>query len=295
MNMWLLGAGYWGSKLAQSLTKLKISPRVVDTKHGQTINDIDTLDPVIVATPLWQHHDQVRYLLNRGHDVYVEKPAVENAAQAIEIQQLIKDDQLFMVGHLFVHHPQMRLIKDLLASGAIGELCHIDSRRFNWGIYQTKTTPVLSLATHDISIVQELISTELTVSRANGWKLSSGEQFDRVQFDGHGSGVSYNIDVSWCWPDRTRETVLIGSRGQIIWDQDVNTVTLCHNQIIDKKAVIGNSLVYEYDSHLSPVEHELKHWVDCLESRTQPSTGIIQAYTAAAVIDRVHNALGNSI
>jgi len=295
MNMWLLGAGYWGSKLAQSLTKLKVSPRVVDTKHGQTIDDIDIQDPVIIATPLWQHYDQVMHLITRGHDVYVEKPAVETAVQAAEIQQMIQPDQLFMVGHLFVHHPQMALIKNLLSSGAIGELCHISSRRLNWGIYQTRTTPVLSLAAHDITIVQELTTPQLTVSRAHGWRLSAGDQYDRVQFSGHANDVSYDIDASWCWPNRTRETVLIGSRGQIIWDQDFNTVTLCHNQVTDKKAVIGNSLVYEYDSDMSPVEHELKHWLDCVQSRSQPRTGVEQAYNAAVVIDQVHKVLENGV
>jgi len=293
MNMWLLGAGYWGSKLALSLSKLNVSPQVVDTKHGQTIDSIDTLDPVIIATPLWQHYDQVMQLLDRGHDVYVEKPAVETAVEAAKIKEIIKNNQLFMVGHLFVYHPQMALIKHLVNSGIIGDLIHVTSRRLNWGIYQTKTTPVLSLATHDISIVQELTAPELVVSRATGWRYSSNEQYDRVQFSGYCSSVSYDIDVSWCWPNRVRETVLIGSRGQIQWNQDSNTVTLSHNQILDKKAVVGNSLVYEYDSDLSPVEHELKHWADCLQSRAQPRTGIRAAYDTAVVIDSVHKVLGN--
>ena len=52
MNMWLVGAGYWGSKLLTSLKKFDVVATVIDIRNGQTINDIDTLDPVMLATPL---------------------------------------------------------------------------------------------------------------------------------------------------------------------------------------------------------------------------------------------------
>ena len=58
MNMWLVGAGYWGSKLLTSLKKFDVDAQVIDIRNGQTIDDINTLDPVMLATPLWQHHEQ---------------------------------------------------------------------------------------------------------------------------------------------------------------------------------------------------------------------------------------------
>ena len=86
MKIWLVGSGYWGSKIAAKLTKLGIDHQIIDIKNGQTIDDIDTLDPVMLATPLWEHYQQARQLIINGHDVYIEKPAAETQQQ---VQDLI--------------------------------------------------------------------------------------------------------------------------------------------------------------------------------------------------------------
>jgi predicted dehydrogenase len=140
--MWLIGAGYWGSKLLENLKKFDINATIIDIRNGQTIDDINTQDPVMLATPLWQHHEQTCALLARGHDVYVEKPMAETFDQILDIEKHVAPGQLLMVGHLFVHHPQMSLIREQIASGIIGDIVHITSRRLNWGIYQTKTDPL---------------------------------------------------------------------------------------------------------------------------------------------------------
>jgi UDP-N-acetylglucosamine 3-dehydrogenase len=288
--MWLVGAGYWGSKLLTSLKQFNIDACVIDIRDGQTIDDITNTDPVILATPLWQHHEQTVELLKSGHDVYVEKPMAETANQVLDIQQYCDPKQIVMVGHIFVHHPQMQEIKNILAQGRIGQLQHITSRRLNWGIYQTKTDPTLSLATHDISIVLELAGADATVNSVTKYNYSNNVQPDRVMFSGVAGAVSYDIDVSWYWPVRTRETVLIGTTGQIVWNQDSNTVTVVNNRIENNRAIADTAPTeLLYSSQLSPLEHELQHWVDCVVNRSQPSTGIDQALAVARVIDQVNS------
>ena len=66
MKMWLVGAGYWGSKLLTSLEKFGVEPVVIDIRNGQTIDDITDLSPVMLATPLWNHYEQCKILLGRG-------------------------------------------------------------------------------------------------------------------------------------------------------------------------------------------------------------------------------------
>ena len=282
MKMNLVGAGYWGSKLLESLKQFDVDATVIDIRNGQTIDDINNSDPVILATPLWQHHEQTVELVKRGHDVYVEKPMAETAEQIEDIASHLKDDQLIMVGHIFLHHPQIHLIKSMLDNGDIGDLTYIRSERSNWGIYQTKTDPVLSLATHDISIVN-YFQGPMTVTNAQSWNYSNNIVPDRVWFSGT---PGYDIDVSWYSPVRIRRTVLLGTKGQIVWDQDANTVTVSKHSIEDRRSITDASLkVYEYDYEYSPLEYELKHWVDCVVNRTTPSTGIRNALEVANVID----------
>lgn len=293
MNMWLVGAGYWGNKLLESLKKFDVDAKVIDIKNGQTINNINTIDPVMLATPLWQHYEQASVLLKKGHDLYIEKPMAETAEQIDQLNQLARPDQIVMVGHLFVHHPQMAHIKSIIASGKIGRVVHVTSQRFNWGIYQTKTDPLLSLAVHDISIVQEITNSVLHPDQAQGWNYSDNCQFDRVRFNGHtDSSVTFDIDVSWHWPVRTRQTVIIGTRGQIIWDQDQNKITVAANTIEQNRAVADTDpKVIDYDYNQSPLEFELEHWVKCIKHRLMPTTGIKEARSVALVVDQVKQLL----
>lgn len=288
MNMWLVGAGYWGSKLLTSLKKFDVDAQVIDIRNGQTIDDINTLDPVMLATPLWQHHEQTCELLRRGYNVYVEKPMAETLDQILDIERSLSPEQLLMVGHIFVHHPQMQEIKDIIARGDIGDLVHISSQRLNWGIYQTRTDPLLSLGTHDISIVAEIANGTPVATQAQFWNYSNNTQPDRVWFSGTANNITFDIDVSWYWPVRTRQTIIIGSQGQITWDQDANAITITKNRIEDRRAVVDTTpIVIEYAHDLTPLEAELKHWVDCVVNKQQPRTGLSAAKEVAVVIDQV--------
>lgn len=290
MNMWLVGAGYWGSKLLETLKKFDVTAQVIDIRNGQTIDDITTQDPVMLATPLWQHHEQTVKLLQRGHDVYVEKPMAETAEEISDIQKYLQPGQLLMVGHLFVHHPQMHEICSIINQGAIGKLQHVTSRRLNWGIYQTKTDPLLSLAVHDISILLQVCS-NLKITQVQAWNYAQGPQCDRVSFSGHADGVTFDVDVSWHWPVRTRQTVFIGTQGQIVWDQDTNTVTVVKNQIINNRSVADPSPTVTQLEGITPLEAELEHWIDCIWSRQTPSSDIQQAAQVANIVQQVKDLL----
>lgn len=293
MNMWLVGAGYWGSKVLESLKKFDVHANIIDIKNGQTINDIDTQDPVMLATPLWEHYEQAKQLIQRGHDVYIEKPMAESAPKIAELSGYINSNQIVMVGHIFVLHPQLEQIKNSIEQGAIGSLQHISSRRLNWGIYQTKTDPLLSLAVHDVSIIQQFCNERMQIDFARGWNYSENVQPDRVYFTGVAGTVTYEVDVSWHWPVRTRETVFVGTTGQIVWDQDANTVTYTKHKIENRRAIVDTSpSVIEYNNALTPLDIEVKHWVNCVRTRAQPTTNVNQALQVALVIDQASHAIG---
>jgi predicted dehydrogenase len=281
MKINLVGAGYWGSKVDQSLKKLGCETTIIDIKNGQTIADIDNSNPVILVTPLWQHYEQALSLLKDGYDVYVEKPMAETQEQ-LSVLKSNWDEQILMVGHIFIHHPQMQKIKSI----DIGEIIHVSSERSNWGIYQTKTDPLLSLAVHDISIVQELIG-NIKPTMARQFNYTSQTNPDRVWF----SGERFDIDVSWYSPTRIRRTTILGTKGQIVWDQNQNIVTHYLNRITNNRAIAVSPTVYIYDYDKSPLEYELEHFINCVESRKEPITNINSASMVAETVDQVKNLL----
>ena len=151
-NVYLVGAGYWGSKVLEELKRLGKEVTVIDTKQGTTIEQATQPWPVILTTPADQHFNQAQYFLSRNRDVYVEKPMSKTQDQCQALKTL-EGDNVLMVVHMLIHHMHGQLIKKFISNGDIGKVISIKSERTNWGIYQTEITPVSSLAIHDISLI----------------------------------------------------------------------------------------------------------------------------------------------
>ncbi len=285
----LIGAGYWGSKIANSLSKnINIEEvSVIDVRDGETIDNIPQgYNTAIIATPLWDHYKTTSALLKRGFDCYVEKPMAETADECLELEKLAKD-QVLMVGHIFLYHPAMDYIKKNIPH--IGAVRHITSERLNWGLYQKKTTPLHSLLPHDISILFELLGTDAKLENAMGNDFNNPTQPDYVNFNlRFNSGVTANVVGSWYWPERVRKLTIIGTKGMIIWDDSANFVKIFNGTTVDGK-LTDLSVTEEHTPDLSvtPLERELTHFIDCVVSRTTPKSDVKNAINVARLIDEV--------
>ena len=77
---------------------------------------------VYIATPHPQHKDAMRLCLNHGKAVLCEKPFTVNAKEAAEVIDLARTKDLFLMEGMWARFfPGMVKVRELLASGAIGE------------------------------------------------------------------------------------------------------------------------------------------------------------------------------
>jgi len=291
INLAIIGSGYWGSKIVESLKQIPTVGKVqiIDVKNGETIDDIDAdIRAAIIATPLWDHFQTAQELLERGFDCYIEKPMAETAQQIDQIADYARS-QIIMVGHIFVYHPALKYIKEQLPR--IGEIKHIHSERLNWGIYQTKTTPLLSLLPHDVSILLELCD-DLQVVSATQKNFSNNLVPDYVSFDVRSGPVTATVTGSWYWPERVRKLTIVGTKGHIVWDDAANQVKLFLGSVVDRRV----SELVESETHIpiltpSPLQLELAHFVDCVIARKQPVTDVKNAFAVAKILDAVQEQL----
>ena len=86
----------------------------------------DAIDGVYIPLPNTQHVEWTIKAANAGKHVLCEKPIAMNAA---EIGQLIaaRDRNKVLISEAFAvfHHPQWAKVRELIASGAIGQLRHV--------------------------------------------------------------------------------------------------------------------------------------------------------------------------
>lgn len=289
MRVWLVGAGYWGSKIASTLKDLGVESNIIDVKNGQSIDDINTLDPVMLATPVWDHYNTAKVLLERGHDLYVEKPLAETTEECKDLKDSMQDNQILMVGYIFLYHYHCNMLQNIINDGQLGEIKHIHVERMNWGIYQTKTSPLLSLTSHDISIVEYLTNSSLHRTKVTTYNLSNNpKQYDKIHIEGNCGNTSIQIDNSWYSPIRRRIVTVIGTEGCAIWDTDEETLTITdHKKESETRLskMINHETIGYNDT--SPLYNELEHFIICVKTRQQPKTNIDHAIRVAHTIDRI--------
>ena len=286
MKFWLVGCGRWGSKILKTLEKNNHIVSVIDTKNQTNINNINTLDPVIIASPPAQHYTQVKHLLLRGHDIFVEKPAAQTVKQCRELSDLAeKQNKILMPGHLFMYHPLMDEIENLLRLCPLGKIKFIHNERSAMGFFQTTTTVIENSSPHDFSIIQRLLG-NITVTDAKGFGLSVQNQHDRISVFGKDNNVDWQIDLSWRSPIRRRLITIYCEQGQIVWDESKSTVEIFYNSTDSQQLIISkeNEVMHNY-SKRSPLELELDHFLNCIDSRSRPKYDMKQAISVSQAIE----------
>ena len=120
------------------------------------------IDGAIIATPPNTHFKVAKQCLTNNIHVLVEKPMVESLKELDELNNLSKNNnKLLMSGHTYLYNSAIIKMKEIIEDNQIGDIMFIHSQRLNFGIMREETDVFLSLAPHDISLVQFFIRTEL--------------------------------------------------------------------------------------------------------------------------------------
>jgi predicted dehydrogenase len=235
-----VGYGYWGPNLARNLNahggeRWRYLVEVTEGRrkqaatlypHVTVTDDYDRVlgDPqvsaVLIATPAQTHTDLARRALDAGKHVFVEKPLTESTAEAIELARTADERGLvLMVGHIFEYVPAVRMMKQLLGDGEVGDLLYIHSQRLNNSRISSDTTTYWSLGPHDVSIANYLVGADPIWAAARGETyLGTGEEDLTFITVGYPGGVVAHMHISWLEPIKTRRTTVIGTMRSIVYD-----------------------------------------------------------------------------
>jgi len=185
----VIGCGYWGPNLirnfnAQSecdlayisdlnperLTQVGLLyPSTVKTADYQDILRDETVDAVVVATPMSTHFKLGMEVLQAGKHLFLEKPMATTEADCVTlIEEASKRNLTVMVGHTFVYAPAVRKIKELMDSGELGDMYYVNMSRVNLGIFQKDANVVWDLVPHDVAMLNFLFQADPISVSATG-------------------------------------------------------------------------------------------------------------------------------
>ena len=294
MQISLIGAGYWGTKLKKELETMDgVSDiEIIDIKEGKTLRDI-SYQNVILATPAWDHYSQTLELLAQDKNLYVEKPLALTADECMTIKNKIKPGQTLMVGHIFLYNDRLKKVKQLLPK--IGNVQHIESNRLNWGRFQKKISTLHSLAPHDVSIIHYLLGYHEFQYIINiGEKFTKFSQNDRDEFSFECNGVSVKFNLSWYYPKKVRNMTITGDKGIIFWDEEAKSVQLT-TEIFEKDRMNYNPKIDVFKVESNPLRNELYEFVRCVRDKRNPLTDVDNAIEVAKNLDLLSSGFKGSI
>jgi len=251
---------------------------------------------VILATPNHLHAPMTIEALNAGKHVFCEKPPAISAEEALKVQACAKrTGRLVMYGFMFRFSEKHNLIKRLCSEGMFGDIYYAKAgiiRRYGdpGGWFSDKSRSgggsLIDLGSHIIDLSVRLMGDPEPVSvfsrsfrntenlnnniRATEHyqALSEGtvndvEEHDVVMVNfANGACLVAETSTKSHIKEEQMYLELLGSRGGVVIDPEIEVHTVQHDLLVDIKPQINCSM-FDYQG---AIDAEMRHFADCLQN-----------------------------
>lgn len=314
-----VGYGYWGPNVARNAyqnpnLKLKY---ICDKKperlelakklYAESVSYVEDysevladpeIDLVALAVETSAHYDLAKMALNAGKHVYVEKPFTDNVAQAEELRELAKKKNLKLhVDHIMVYHPAIKKIKEVVDSGAVGEIIYFDCARLNLGNVKNDVSSMWDLSVHDLAIIDYISNgAKVEYVRALGDSVYSKKEsitFLSIKYD----NFIANLRANWISPIKERKLILAGTKKMIVYDDvDVINKLIIYDKgfdVLEKmeydeyvvKSRIGDAIVPNIVGGDKALYNSIEHFRQAIENNTESMTNADAAIRVIKVLE----------
>ena len=237
-NVAVVGLGYWGPNLARNFDELgalgalceldtslreRFAARHPSARMYSDYDELladDSIDAVVIATPVPTHFALAKQALAAGKHALVEKPPAMRASEMEELVALAAERQrVLMPGHLLLYHPGVQKLKELVDAGELGDVLCVYGNRQNLGKIRRDENALWSLGVHDLSVVLYLLDEEPSEVIAHGRDfLTEGVEdvvFCYLRFP---SGRIAHLHLSWLDPHKMRRITVVGREKMVVFD-----------------------------------------------------------------------------
>ena len=236
----VVGLGAWGPNLVRNLAEARGGrlAAICDTNHTRLsemaarfpsaraygrLEDClkdESVDAVAVAVPAGAHARVAEAALKAGKDVLVEKPLATSLADARRLVALAKSRRRILgVGHTFEYSPAVEMIRGMVRDGTLGRLEYVMARRLSLGSVRKDVDALWNLAPHDASILTGVLGAPPVSVSARGASWLQRGIADLVMLELAFPGrVLAQVQVSWLFPTKIREMILVGSKRMLVYD-----------------------------------------------------------------------------
>jgi predicted dehydrogenase len=296
----------------------KVAQRIPGARAETDYHKImDEVEAALLILPHYAHHPVAMDFLKAGKHVLVEKPMANTEEECLEmIEAADKGKRVLMVGYVLRYHPQFLKLKELLDSKRYGDLFHMSMwteqySKFppdHW-VARAKTVGGGQLFSHGCHYIDLLLwylgdpISGVHVGTNYGTPWMEGEGTSNVAIKFASGAIGYHMGT---WG-------AVGSRHGYAFHahctKGMLEATFFDGRIIlhapeasklgeyyqsdedDVKAYSANqALVYKVPFLGKNVQHELVHFLDCIESGATPVTNGRDSLQGLRAIWRLYEA-----
>jgi predicted dehydrogenase len=320
----VVGLGYWGPNLARNFDRLPDAqltwlcdaseeplerwggafPSARTTSRLDDLLADDSLDAVVVATPVATHAELATRVLAARKHCFVEKPLARSEQEAQEVVDTARaSERVLMIGHLLEYHPGVERLAELMRSGELGDLRYIYSNRLNLGKHRQDENALWSLGAHDVSVILLLAGEEPYDCSAMGESyVKPGVEdvvFALMRFH---SGLIAHMHLSWLDPHKERRFTVVGSKRMATFDdmELERKLTIYDKGFDEDYSSYGEYIARSGDvfsprvSNEEPLRLECRHFLDCVRDGTEPRSGAESALRVVRALERLQRSLVES-
>jgi predicted dehydrogenase len=249
-----------------------------DTKVLESVDDIADATAASVAVPNKLHRTVAEALIKSGIDVLVEKPLAPSVSDARAIIATAEDhDAILQVGHIERFNPAVTLLEDILQRQDI-----IAAEAHRLGPYNeqlSEESVIFDLMIHDLDVVSSLTDSQLKGINAYGASRKSGTMDHAVAQMQFENGVLGTLTASHVTHGKIRTLAIVTEESYITLNYQKQNIT------VQKTGAEGTASFFDRSGYRSetitespfiqtrePLKIELEHFLNCVETRTEPKT-----------------------
>lgn len=324
-NIGVVGCGYWGPNLVRNFSALNdcrvaklcdadsnrlasvasLYPDIdLTTKYSELVEDSD-IDAVVIATPVRFHFQMAMQSLLAGKHTLVEKPMVRSVREGkVLIDTANRHDLVLMTGHTFVYSPAVRKMREIIASGELGDIQYLSARRLNLGLFQKDINVAWDLAPHDISIILFVMQDQPVSVNCQGKAHVNPNIEDITNMTlNYSNGKMATIQSSWLDPNKVRDMTVVGSKKMLVYDdiEPMEKIKI-YDKHVEMPDYYNTFAEFHYSYHYGdmyapyikqyePLKRECQHFLDCIRTGQKSESGGPEALKVVQVLEAASESL----
>ena len=287
MKLAVIGTGYWGSKIVDTVKEMGLPVKLYDINDSLDSIVPSLIDGVIIATPASTHKDLTKIMLRKGINVLVEKPAFMNMAEYREIEPYTAKAKL-MAGHILLYNEHFDFLKQTVVDK---EILHIEHRRLAWGRLQKDINPILHYAPHDVAVLDNLMGVMPDEIESKGIHVIKQPQPDFVTCNLKYGKVTAQIQMGWYYHEKVRDISVITDKGTLVWSDAKDKSKWISQSIENGRQIQHMDQNKTFSQSVTPLQRQITAFVDYCEKDKLPDSNMEHLKRVTYIVECMEKSL----